>query len=72
MTEQRTIYCGKPHRKADGIPIDHACRVLFPEFLEAERWEEYGRAVQVLERMPLVLHEGIPAALEGEGDRAGG
>ncbi len=21
MTEQRTIYCGKPHRTADGVPI---------------------------------------------------
>ncbi len=56
MTEQRTIYCGKPHRTADGVPIDHACRVLPRDYLEAERREEYGRAAAVLERAPLVLH----------------
>ena len=65
MTEQRTLYCGKPHRKTDGVPIDHACRVLPPAFLEAERGEDYGRAADVLERVPIVLHRGIPAAPGG-------
>jgi len=57
--EQITIYCGKRHRRSDGLPVAHACRILDPEFLEAERLEEYGRAVSVLERMPLVLHDGV-------------
>lgn len=59
IPEQTTIYCGKRHRKADGLPVAHACRVLDPDFLEAERLEEYGRAARVLERMPLVLHDGV-------------
>jgi hypothetical protein len=67
MSEQRTVYCGRPHRKADGVPIDHACRVLFPAFLEAERAEEYGRAAEVLEDMPLVLHAGIARERRGGG-----
>jgi hypothetical protein len=57
--EQRTIYCGKRHRRSDGLPVAHACRILDPDYLEAERLEEYGRAVEVLERMPLVLHDGV-------------
>lgn len=65
MNEQWTIYCGKPHRTADGVPIGHACRVLPREYLEAERREEYGRAVDVLERAPLVLH--VPATASGSG-----
>jgi hypothetical protein len=57
--EQTTIYCGKRHRRSDGLPVAHACRILDPDFLEAERLEEYGRAARVLERMPLLLHDGV-------------
>lgn len=60
MVEQLTIYCGKPHRTSDGVPVEHACRVLLPAFLEAERTEDFGRAADVLEGMPLVLHRGVP------------
>jgi hypothetical protein len=58
MNDQHTIYCGNLHRRLDGVPIAHSCRVLAPEYLEAERREEYGRAASILERMPLVLHPG--------------
>jgi hypothetical protein len=71
MVEQRTVYCGKVHRTADGVPVDHACRVLAPAFLEAERAEEYGRAADVLEEMPLVLHAGI-AERERRGEVSAG
>lgn len=67
MIAQRTVYCGRPHRKADGVPIDHPCRVLFPAFLEAERAEEYGRAADVLDEMPLVLHPGVASAARSAG-----
>jgi len=59
MNDQRTIYCGNRHRTLDGVPVGHSCRVLAPEYLEAERLEEYGRAASVLERMPLILHLGV-------------
>ena len=59
MKAQHTIYCGKGHRTLDGVPVAHSCRVLAPEYLEAERREEYGRAASLLERMPLVLHPGV-------------
>lgn len=59
MCAQQTVYCGKHHRTTDGVPLGHACRVLLPEFLEAERRLEYERAADVLEGMPLVLHDGV-------------
>jgi hypothetical protein len=60
----RTIYCGEPHRMADGLPVGHACRVLDPAFLLAERDEDLSRAVTLLELMPLLLHPGVPEATE--------
>lgn len=54
-----TIYCGKPHRLIDGAPVGHACRLLHPAYLAAERAEDYGRAASILCQMPLVLHEGV-------------
>jgi hypothetical protein len=62
MRAQETLYCGKRHRIADGVPVGHRCRVLPPRFLEAERHEEFGRAVDVLERAPVVLHAGVDDA----------
>ncbi len=56
-----TIYCGKRHRATDGVPLAHACRILAPEFLEAERRCDFLRAADVIEAMPLVLHGGIEA-----------
>jgi hypothetical protein len=59
MNGQRTLYCGNRHRTADGVPVAHSCRVLTPEYLAAERREEYGRAASLLESMPLILHPGV-------------
>jgi hypothetical protein len=56
----RTIYCGATHRMSDGLPVAHACRVLDPAFLMAERERDIPRAVTLLERMPLQLHPGVP------------
>jgi hypothetical protein len=56
---QRTIFCGKLHRTDDGVPVDHACRVLEPDYLRAERSEEYGRAAALLERMRVLRHDGV-------------
>jgi hypothetical protein len=61
---QHTIYCGRVHRTSDGVPVAHACRVLAPGFLEAERREEFGRAVEILDRTPRVLHPGVAPALD--------
>jgi hypothetical protein len=61
--DQRTIYCGKPHRVLDGAPIGHACRLLDPAYLQAEHDEDRWRAASILLEMPLVLHEGVPAGL---------
>ncbi len=66
MTVFRTIYCDDLHRLDNGLPIGHACRVLDPEYLVAERDQEYSQAASLLESMPLTLHWGIP----GEGDGA--
>jgi hypothetical protein len=66
---QRTVYCGKLHRTEDGVPVEHACRVLAPEYLHAERAQEYGRAATILERMRMALHGGVPLGLAG-GTRA--
>jgi hypothetical protein len=60
-TDQRTIYCGKPHRVLDGAPIGHACRLLDPAYLKAEHEEDRWRAASILLDMPLVLHNGVPA-----------
>lgn len=57
----RTIYCGATHRMSDGLPVAHACRVLDPAFLLAERERDIPRAVTLLERMPLQLHPGVPS-----------
>jgi hypothetical protein len=70
MTSQRTLYCGNRHRTLDGVPLAHSCRVLAPEYLEAERREEYGRAASLLERMPLILHAGVAEAHPGDPLRA--
>jgi hypothetical protein len=59
MNDHQTVYCGKRHRTCDGAPIAHACRILDPAFLAAERDEEYARAAALLERMGLVLHAGV-------------
>lgn len=40
------------------MPVAHACRVLDPDYLRAERMQEYGRAAALMERMRLVLHGG--------------
>lgn len=45
----------------DGLPVAHACRVLDPAFLLAERERDIPRAVTLLERMPLQLHPGVPS-----------
>ncbi|WP_242337744.1 MULTISPECIES: hypothetical protein [Anaeromyxobacter] len=67
MNDQRTIYCGKRHRRADGVPVGHSCRILAPEYLRAERLEEYGWAAALLERMPIVLHAGAADLGQGRG-----
>jgi uncharacterized membrane protein len=59
MRAQQTVYCGRRHRTCDGAPIAHACRILDPAFLAAERAEEFGRAVTILEAMRIVLHGGV-------------
>ncbi len=59
-TNQLTIYCGKPHRFADGAPVGHACRLLDPRYLMAECQEDYFRAASILQQMPLLLHCGVP------------
>jgi hypothetical protein len=71
-THQPTIYCGRPHRFADGAPVGHACRLLDPRFLVAERDEDYLRAASILHEMPLVLHRGVPgeAGVEPAKDEA--
>lgn len=69
MNDQHTVYCGNRHRRLDGVPIGHSCRVLAPEFLAAERREEYGLAAAVLERMELVLHDGLVDGDALRGDR---
>ncbi len=70
MNDQRTIYCGNRHRRADGVPIGHSCRILAPEYLRAERLEEYGWAATLLERMPLVLHPGAADLRQASGRAA--
>ncbi len=55
---QQTAYCGRRHRLDDGAPLNHACRVLAPEFLCAERDGCYELAASLLERMALELHPG--------------
>jgi hypothetical protein len=62
MKDQLTIYCRRRHRIADGVPIAHSCRVLDPAFLEAERNDALGEAADVLDRMPVVLHPGVPVS----------
>lgn len=43
---------------SDGVPIGHACRVLSPEFLRAERAKECEHAIAALHEMPILLHDG--------------
>ena len=59
VTTYLTMYCGKHHRLSDGAPVDHSCRVLDPEYLQAERHHHYERAVAILQRMPIDLHRGV-------------
>jgi hypothetical protein len=68
---QRTIFCGKLHRTKDGVPVAHACRVVEPDYLHAERAQEYGRAATLLERMRVVLHDGVYPHLD-RGERVAG
>jgi hypothetical protein len=54
-----TIYCGRRHRTSDGVPVEHPCRLLDLEYLRAEHAEDYERAAEILERMPIILHGGL-------------
>jgi hypothetical protein len=59
MLTYLTIYCGRRHRTSDGVPVEHPCRLLDPEYLKAEHAKDYERAAEILERMPLILHGGL-------------
>jgi hypothetical protein len=59
MPTYHTIYCGRRHRTSDGTPVEHSCRVLDPEYLKAERAKDYERAIELFERMPITLHDGL-------------
>ncbi len=59
MPPLKTIYCGKKHRLSDGVPVGHACRILDPAYLRAERDQEYGTAARLLQGMRLELHGGV-------------
>jgi len=43
----------------------NSCRVLDPEYLKAERDKDYERAVELLERMPLILLDGWTQGIAG-------
>jgi len=65
MSTYVTLYCGESHRTSDGVPVEHSCRVLDPEYLKAERDKDYERAVELLERMPLILLDGWTQGIAG-------
>jgi hypothetical protein len=68
MSTYLSMYCGRYHRLSDGVPVEHSCRVLHPEYLRVERSEGYDRAAPLLCSMPLDLHRGVPRQEEcGEG-----
>lgn len=57
-----TLYCNKPHRLSDGQPVEHKCRVLPPEILEAERKGDIEKVVAFFENpTKLILSNGVPA-----------
>jgi hypothetical protein len=60
MDLQRTLYCDRDHRIGDGVPVGHACRVLDPAFLAAEREGDLALASILIEAMRIVLHPGAP------------
>lgn len=56
----QSTYCNYGHRLSDGKPVDHECCVLPPAALQAERDDDYDRAIELLEAAkPLRPHRGI-------------
>lgn len=45
-----STYCNFPHRLLDGEPIDHECRVIPPEALEAERDGDFEKAIEIMKK----------------------
>ncbi len=43
-----STYCNFAHSLVDGEPIDHECRVIPPEALEAERDGDFERAIEIM------------------------
>lgn len=52
MNSYVTTYCNRAHRKSDGRPIGHECRILPVEALKAEMDGDFERACDILHKTP--------------------
>ena len=50
-----TIYCGREHRLADGVPVAHRCRVLPWAAVATEVSGDIEMMIAILAAEPLVL-----------------
>jgi hypothetical protein len=55
-----STYCNHAHRKKDGKPMQHECRIIPPAALRAEQGEDYDLATTILgETRPVIMRHGI-------------
>lgn len=54
-----STYCNFAHRKSDGMPIDHECRVLPPDALQAEIEGRYADSLRLLQFTPTKYSRGV-------------
>lgn len=54
-----STYCNFAHRLSDGKPIEHECRVIPPEALEAEMRDDFPEAQRILSHTPPAWQRGV-------------
>ena len=47
-----STYCNFAHRKADGKPINHECRIIPPAALAAEMADDFPKAIEIMRSTP--------------------
>jgi len=45
-------YCNFTHRMSDGKPVEHECRIIPPDALQAECVGDIPRAIEIMQSVP--------------------
>lgn len=50
-----STYCNFGHRTSDGKPIEHECRIIPPEALDAEWRGDFDLALRIMRERPIYM-----------------